>query len=81
MSKSLPPIHLVGNVAVDVIVQNSASKVRQKGGKSTSNIQIVDSASESVLAGNADWPAYLLGKMGHPVELNTKIGATSMESF
>ena len=75
MTDTLPPVHLAGNCAVDVIVQNTAGNVQNSRGKSTNSLQIINEAPETVLAGNAGWPAFLLAKMGHSVQLNTKVHA------
>ena len=69
--KRLPLVHLAGNCAVDVIIQNGSA---DGASRSIGNLQITDDAPETFLAGNAAWPAYLLGKMGHTVQLNTRIG-------
>lgn len=74
MTESLPPVHLAGNCAVDVTIENTAGNVRRKDTSSTGRIQIIYEAPETLLAGNAGWPAYLLATMGHPVQLNSKVG-------
>ncbi len=74
MTESLPPVHLAGNCAVDLVVQNTDCNVRKRDGQSTCNLQVLAEAPNPLLAGNAGWPAYLLAKMGHTVQLNARVG-------
>lgn len=73
-TESLPAVHLAGNCAVDVVVQNTGGNVRERDAQSTGNLQILGERPDTLLAGNAGWPAFLLATMGHTVQLNARIG-------
>ena len=74
MTESLPPLHLAGNCAVDLVVRTTDCNVWEPDGQSTCNLQILAEGLNAHLAGNAAWPAYLLATMGHTVQLNARIG-------
>ena len=80
MTSTLAAVHLAGNCAVDLVFQCTGGD-RSKDGRSPSKVQFLDSAPETQLAGNAGWPAYLLAKMQHRVQLNTKIGTDLFGTF
>ncbi|MDD9987294.1 MAG: carbohydrate kinase family protein [Spirochaetaceae bacterium] len=63
----LTPIHLAGNCAVDVLFQAAIGEVHAK-------LRILEAEPSVTLAGGAGWPAYLLAQLGHPVQLNTRLG-------
>ena len=81
MTECLPPVHLAGNCAVDLIVQNTGSNVPEKDAESTGNIQIIGEGPDTFLAGNAGCPACLLAKMGHTVQLNARVGHDMFGEF
>ena len=74
MTESPPPVHLAGNCAVDVVVGNALTSDSKRDGPNLGSLQILPEAPELLLAGNAGWPAYLLAKMGHTVQLNARVG-------
>ena len=64
------PIHLAGNCAVDVMVP---AAIGEEGGRAAT-LRILTEGPTVTLAGGAGWPAYLLARLGHPVQLNTRLG-------
>ena len=74
MKGTLPSVHLAGNCAVDIMV-------RAQNGWSDSTLQRLAEGPVPLFAGGAGWPAYLLGKIGHRVQLNTKIGRDLFGAF
>ena len=81
MTQGLPKLHLAGNCAVDVMVPQWGDKVPTDDQQQLGNIQILSSAPENLLAGNAGWPAFLLGSMGHVVQLNAQVGNDPFGKF
>ena len=46
---------------------------KEERGRSAT-LRILDAGPSVTLAGGAGWPAYLLAQLGHPVQLNTRLG-------
>ena len=71
----LTPIHLAGNCAVDVMVPAAIGSdgAKEERGRAAT-LRILTEGPAVTLAGGAGWPAYLLARLGHPVQLNTRLG-------
>ena len=69
------PIHLAGNCAVDVMVPAAIGEDGAHADRGrAATLRILTEGPAVTLAGGAGWPAYLLARLGHPVQLNTRLG-------
>ena len=69
-------IHVAGNSVVDVLLPNALGvDGPAKDGWTPGNVHFLDASPECVMGGNGGSVAYLLGRLGNRVSLNTRVGA------
>jgi ribokinase len=71
--RSGPLIHVAGNSVLDMLVRDVPMD-----GWSSSNVEFLKQPVDGVLGGNGGTTAYLLGKLGERVSLNTQVGTDSL---
>ena len=67
-------VHVVGNSAVDVLVRTSAGLPGEAGDTWGANTLLLDDPIEVTLGGCGAAPAWVLGRLGNSVSLNSNIG-------
>ena len=68
-------VHVVGNSALDVLVRTPAGLPEEAGDTWGANTLLLDDPIEITLGGCGAAPAWVLGRLGNSVSLNTNIGA------
>ena len=71
--RSGPLIHVAGNSVLDVLLRDVPVD-----GMSSSNVHFLKHPVDGVLGGNGGTAAYLLGRLGERVSLNTQVGTDSL---
>ena len=70
-----PAIHVAGNSVLDLLVRGVPSDVGPAAdGWNRANVAFLEEPVEGVLGGNGAAVAYLLGRLGEQVSLNTQVG-------
>ncbi len=69
-------VHVAGNSALDLLLRNvPVDSGAAVDGWSSGNVHFLSRPPEGVLAGNGGAVAYLLGRLGERVSLNTRVGS------
>jgi sugar/nucleoside kinase (ribokinase family) len=74
-------IHVAGNAVVDLLVRGSDTQAGPSAESWGANTQLLSTPMETVLGGCGAAPAYILGRLGHTVHLNTNIGNDAIGSL
>ena len=74
-------VHVAGNAVVDLLVRGADPQTGPAADGWGSNTQMLSMPVETVLGGGGAAPAYILGKLGLPVQLNTNLGDDAVGSL
>ena len=73
--RSGPLIHVAGNSVLDLLLWHAPLNAGcPKDGWSSGNVHFLEQPVDAVLGGNGGATAYLLGRLGEQVSLNTQVG-------
>lgn len=68
-------VHIAGNAAIDVLVKTPEALPTEAGHTWGSNTALVSDPIEMTMGGGGAAPAYVLGRLGQSVSLNSNIGS------
>ena len=74
-SEGRPRVHIAGNTAVDVLVRAPEGLPAEAADRWGANTLLITDPIEITMGGGGAAPAYILGRLGQTVSLNTNLGA------